>query len=129
MEKNMKVLMRWKGYAEPARRGEFIGTGRLYSRTVLEALNWQLFDRTKNTGMDWYSLQNAKRVGAKITPISAEKGLHALSLSTYRWGNLHTALGWKWLLQHPCVERVDKEPADAFVRKYFTEAINLFQEG
>jgi len=128
VEGNAKAMVRWKGYDEHARRGEFIGTGRLYSREVLDKLDWKLFDYTKDSGMDWYSLQNSKRVGATVVPIPADRHLHALSLSTYRWGNLHMAQGWKWLAQHPCCERVDREPMEAFIQKYFPEAVNLFQE-
>jgi hypothetical protein len=127
-EGNAKTMVRWKGYDEKARRGEFIGTGRLYSRAILDRLEWRLFDRTKNTGMDWYSLQNAMKAGAKVVAIPGDRHVHALSLSTYRWGNLHTAQGWKWLAQHPCCERVETENIGPFLSKYFPEAVNLFQE-
>ena len=62
---NEQGLFYWKGY-DNNRRGEPVGAGKVYSRKLLECLNWNVFDQPRDKGLDRISWQRVKQAKAKI---------------------------------------------------------------
>lgn len=120
---NSKRMIRWGGYTN-SRRGEPIGTGRLVGRKALDRINWQLFDKTRDKGMDESMMLALKPVAHKFNKlIHNHPGLNCLSISTYRWTNLHSFEGE---LLSPSSKVVDPKQV---IDRYFPEMDNLFNDG
>lgn len=79
----------WSGY-QNERIGEPVGTGRLISKKALDYLNWKLFDIEKNVGMDWCITQSINSLEGQFKYLNYNhQGMKCLSISTYKWNNLH----------------------------------------
>jgi len=65
----------WKGYTNN-RIGEPAGAGKVYTKTFLERINYNLFDTARDRGLDKISWNKVKRAKAKIHVTSLkENGL------------------------------------------------------
>jgi hypothetical protein len=120
--KNSKRMFHWGGYLGH-RKGEPIGTGRMVSRRALDLIGWKLFDTKLNIGMDGSMLSSVSRVKDQFKGlVFNHPSLKCLSVSTYRWENLHS------------FERESRLPQSKFcdpdkiIRAYFPEMENLFGE-
>lgn len=125
--KNQKQMIYWGGYLAD-RSDEPIGIGRLFSREILEVINWRLFDVTKDSSIDYCQMLALKAVEGmwpkdKLVCFNDSKEKASLSISTYRWKNKHNFSGEA---KYPTAKLI-KEP-DGVLQKYFKEAINLFNE-
>lgn len=125
--KNEKKLIWWGGYMED-RGNEPIGTGRLFSREILDIIDWRLFNITLNSSIDYCQMEALWAVKemwpeGKLVHFNSSKDIASLSTSTYRWPNKHD---FKGECKYPTA-RVISAP-DSVLSKYFKEAVNLFNE-
>lgn len=125
--KNEKKMIWWGGYKED-RGNEPIGTGRLFSREILDIMDWRLFDVTKDSSIDYCQMRALDAVGGmwpkgKLVNFNDSKDIASLSISTYRWKNKHDFAGES---KYPTAR--DIPLPDSILKKYFKEAINLFNE-
>lgn len=83
-------LVHWKGYAgyRAERAAESIGIGRMLSRRLLEAMDWQPFSPVLDNSLDRSMKDRAKKVGYTDFMVHEYK-LKALSISTNLWVNKH----------------------------------------
>jgi hypothetical protein len=83
-------LCHWKGYKKqrPERADETIGIGRMLSRRLLDAMQWQPFNPILNNSLDRSMKDNAKKLGFVDFMVHDDR-LKALSISTNRWINKH----------------------------------------
>ena len=125
--KNEKRMIWWGGYKED-RGNEPIGTGRLFSREILDVLDWRLFDITKDSSIDYCQMLALEAVSGmwpegKLVHFNESREIASLSISTYRWGNKHSFANES---KYPTA-KVILSP-DNILKKYFKEAVNLFNE-
>lgn len=121
-ENGTKIKMcDWKGYTvESGRYLESIGAGRLYSRSILEKLNFELFDNNALSGMDNYSMKRVINAGGKIKAINDDE-IQALSISTDQWENKHK---YAHVLDNE--NQLPLEKTMEFINKWFPEALKIF---
>ena len=120
-------LIAWNGYTLGSGRAcEPIGAGRLFSRRVLDKIDWKLYNTTKNNNMDHTSMNRILAAGGKVgyaTDLS--DSIMALSLSfPSLWGNLHgfdSLCGPQW-------NSVKIRNCDEIINDYFPDAIKSFSE-
>lgn len=60
----------WPGYPPGRRHGESIGAGRLYTRAALEAVDFELWPRTANFGLDRAATEKLRSVGAAASAVT-----------------------------------------------------------
>lgn len=123
---NKKEMIWWGGYLKE-RSEEPIGTGRLFSGKALDMMDWQLFDITKQSSIDFCQMVSLEGIrpqwGEKLVSYNASLDIGALSISTYRWRNKHD---FKRERKYPTARVIDNP--DIIIEKYFPEALNLFNE-
>lgn len=119
---NATRLYWWPGYTGK-RRGEPIGTGRIVKRELLEKMNWEIFYRDYERSLDWSTTQLIEKTGEKMMCYEGE--LKGMSISTYRWPNMHSFRG---LMRTDKVEWYNDSRIAEFIPKYFPEGINLFND-
>jgi len=120
--KNQKRMFHWGGYVGE-RKGEPIGTGRMISRKALDLVNWSLFDINLSMGMDGSMLKHLAPAARYFKAlVFNHPDLKCLSISTYRWENLHN---YEKESCYPTSKSVD---ADAIIDEFFPEMHNLFNE-
>lgn len=119
-EKEMRAV-HWPGYTRQDRYGESIGIGRLLSRRILDSIDWQPFDATKDNSMDSCMQQKVLAAGGKVH-LLASSLIKSLSISTYAWPNKHQFFQ-HWTGQLPSEKILN---VDEFVRKHFPEAYEIF---
>ena len=94
--KNVKRAVFWKGYVNE-RKGEPGGIGRVLSRSALDMMGWNVFDTDINSSLDGSSMRHlnklAPRWGDKLVGNVTSPEIMSVSISTYRWENMHK----KWL--------------------------------
>ena len=79
----------WGGYEfGNIRHGEPIGGGRILSRRICEALNWELLDNDLDMSLDASSKRRVMEAGGSIKCIT-DPSIRLLSISTDRWPNMH----------------------------------------
>jgi len=54
------LLVQWHGYKRQMRLGEPLGSGRCYSRSLLNRAEWKLWDSRKRESLDWSVTQRMK---------------------------------------------------------------------
>jgi hypothetical protein len=83
-------LCHWKGYKgfRPERADESIGIGRMLSRRLMVALDWQPFDPIRDDSLDWSMKMRSKKHGYTDFMVHDHR-LKALSLSTDLWPQKH----------------------------------------
>ena len=75
-------MIRWFGYHNH-RRGESIGSGRCYSRRLLDRAGWSLWNGSLQKGLDWSVTQKLSRITKKQKIVTlAEAGGAHLGLKT-----------------------------------------------
>jgi hypothetical protein len=117
-----KRMIHWAGYFG-SREGEPIGTGRVISAKALDMINWQLIDKTINSSIDYSICKSLEPVRPNFTKlIHNQKGLKCLSISTYKWENMHK---FERELLSPKAALIN---ADEIIKEYFPEMFNLFKE-
>lgn len=77
----------WPGY-NGSRKDETIGIGRMLSRKLLDKIDWQPFDSTKDSSLDRSMKDKAKAVGVSDYHVNDDR-IKCVSISTNRWVNLH----------------------------------------
>jgi hypothetical protein len=119
---NKKRMIHWAGYFG-SREGEPIGTGRVISAKALDLINWQLINKSINSSIDYSICQSLEPVRPHFTKlIHNQKGLKCLSISTYKWENMHK---FERELMSPKAKLIN---ADEIIKEYFPEMFNLFKE-
>lgn len=108
-------------------RLEVVGIGRLFGKKVLDMLDWQIFDTTINSSLDYSQMKalwsiKDKWKGLMISHNKTEE-IKSVSISTYRWPNKHNFEKEK----HYTTARILNKP-EKFLSTYFPELINLFNE-
>lgn len=83
-EKKNKLLY-WSGY-QGGRSIEPIGVGRLISAKFLDSVNWQIFDATIKTSLDYSTIQRIKWGGGTIN-VSDNDSVSSIRISTDLWKN------------------------------------------
>jgi len=119
---NATRLYWWHGYTGK-RAGEAIGTGRIIKRELLDRMGWEIFYRDYKRSLDWSTVQLIEAAGAKMVCYEGE--LKGMSISTYRWPNMHSFRG---LIRTDKVEWYNDARIAEFIPKYFPEGINLFRD-
>jgi hypothetical protein len=56
-----RKMVHWLGYNTSMRKGEPLGSGRCYSRSLLDRVNWRLWDSRKRESLDWSVTQRLKQ--------------------------------------------------------------------
>lgn len=82
-------LVHWKGYKDSLRHNEPIGIGRFLNREFMDVMNWNPFNPTINSGLDWSMWIKAMRTNQKIGILECDKSVQLLSISTNKWSNKH----------------------------------------
>lgn len=119
---NKKQMVHWIGYANN-RKGEPLGTGRMISAKAMDLIDWQLINKSINSSIDYSICQNLLPVEKHFTKLIQNiPNLVSLSISTYKWSNMHN---FERECTNPGTYQVDH---DAMIRKYFPEMFNLFSE-
>jgi len=118
-------LVNWKGYKgyRADRHDETIGVGRMLSRRLLDAIDWQPFNSLLDNSLDRSMKDNAKAAGFSDYMVH-DNSLKALSLSTDLWINKHKF----WMhcdnkIHYIPSERI--ENAEGWLQDNFPEAIEL----
>ncbi len=76
-------LIQWHGYKRALRRGEPLGSGRCYSRALLDRAEWRLWDSRKRNSLDWSVTQRMKHLKPKTCFGPMESwGIRHLGLKT-----------------------------------------------
>lgn len=83
-----RILLHWGGYYK-ARRGDMLGAGRLLSASILNKVNWQIYDTSLNSGLDKSMTKILKAVGAKFYTIPPMAEQKILKVSSYKWENIN----------------------------------------
>ena len=65
-------LYYWQGY-QNQRKGEPCGAGKIYAKSFLEKLNYNLFGEVANKGLDGISWRRVKKTSAKILVTSLKE--------------------------------------------------------
>ena len=114
-------VVNWKGYTGP-RADETIGIGRILSREVLDKINWEPFDSTKDNSMDRAMKDKCAKHGYKDVFIHDDR-LVCASISTHRWVNKHQfETHWNNLM--PSEKILECQP---FLNQHFPEAYQLLK--
>lgn len=104
---NNKKMVFWNGYTPWTnyRTMEPIGAGRLISKTILNKVDWQIYNTKAKKSMDFHSLLTILMAGGDVEMIEDPcNSVMALSLSFgHLWGNLHS---FKELSCYPTSKRV-----------------------
>ena len=82
-------LVHWKGYKHNMRHNEPIGIGRFLNREFMDAINWNPFNPTINSGLDWSMWIKAMKTNQKIGILECDNSVQLLSISTNKWSNKH----------------------------------------
>ena len=114
-------IIYWPRYTVKNRVEEPIGAGRIISREILDALNWQIFDKTKRASMDFTCWKRILALGGRVFN-SERADIRALSISCPMWGNLHR-FGTMHKKNRILVE---EERPDDILEKLFPDALTLF---
>jgi len=120
---NTVRLYWWPGYTGPTRKGEPIGTGRIIKRELLERMNWEMFYRDYRKSLDWSTARLIEAAGEKMVCYTGD--LKGLSISTYRWKNMHDFRG---LVRSSKVDWYTEFDTKEFIATYFPEGVNLFND-
>lgn len=108
----------WAGYTGD-RASESIGIGRMLSAKLLELINWQPFDATKNSSMD--SSMKARCAAVGYHDYFVREDTTAISISTDKWENLHSFDDhWKGKLPSQVVDANE-------LLEQFPEAYQIFK--
>jgi hypothetical protein len=87
--RNKKRAIHWKGYVGP-RKGELVGTGRMINSKALDLINWRLINPNIDLGIDASMMKNLMLTRHRFKKfIYTGKDQSCLSISTYKWANLH----------------------------------------
>ena len=79
----------WSGY-EGHRKGEPVGAGKVYSKKFLERIQYNLFNESRNRGLDGISWRRCKAANAKIHLTTLKE--HGLNLTDVKDGEGMTEL-------------------------------------
>lgn len=116
-----KRLVHWPGYLKGTRKDEPIGIGRIISARILEKMGWEPFDRTKDHSMDAQMHSKVLDNGGSVK--SFEDDVHAMSISTNLWNNLHKFnMHWDNILPST---KIHGDDMNEFINKYFPDIENL----
>ena len=113
---NSKRMFYWPGY-RGGRSREPIGMGRLISSRFLDKINWQIFDRNINKGLDFSTMRIININGGKVNA-SRFDIIPVLRISSYKYRQ-HDS--YDRLLRHP--KAVNIEDIDKFLQTYFPDAL------
>ncbi|HYF69098.1 MAG TPA: glycosyltransferase family A protein [Ohtaekwangia sp.] len=118
-------LCHWSGYAfcRPERADETIGIGRMLSRRLLDALNWEPFSPILKNSLDRSMKDRAKTKGY-VDHMVMDSRLKAMSLSTSLWPNKHR-FSDHW--EPNGRAKSARMLPDEFLRYNFPEAIELYE--
>lgn len=114
-------LCHWSGYKgyRAERADETIGIGRMLSRRLLVAIDWQPFNPILHNSLDRSMKDKAKSFGYTDIMIHDDR-LKALSISTNQWVNKHQfAMHWTGMIPS---EKIEPEP---FLTENFPEIYNV----
>lgn len=112
-------IVYWPGYVGE-RSNESIGIGRMLSAKLLDLINWQPLDPTKDRSMD--ACMKAKCAAVGYHDFFVREDIKAMSISTDQWGNMHQ-FAQHWNNELPSDKIAD---VDAFL-KDFPEAYQIFK--
>lgn len=102
------------------RQMEPIGTGRIYGRRILDALNWHVFDVERKSSLDGGSYKRMLAAGAMVRLID-DTDQHVLLLKG------------PWECKHPYKEPINEveeeqiEDAESWIKKYFPNTRNVIE--
>lgn len=71
----------WAGYTDQLRTGEPAGSGRLFSREVLEKLNWTLWDHEARRGLDGHAYRRMLHGGVRFDDIHSSRAVGGLAVA------------------------------------------------
>ena len=118
-----KRLCYWPGYLTGPRAEEPIGIGRVISARVLDKIDWQPFENSRENSMDWFMYDRILNNAGKVKIMTED--VHSMAISTNLWPNKHSFdTHWRGQLKSDKIK--DK---DTFLNKYFPDAINLNLKG
>lgn len=118
---NLLSAYYWPGYTGN-REGESIGAGRVIKKSVLDKVDWQLFDRSYDNSLDYSTTQIL--TAAKEEIVCCDNPPIGISISTYKWKNKHN---FKQLLRSSMVSRWKEAKVIEFMKQHFPEGVNLFE--
>lgn len=119
-------LMKWNGYKgyRDERADETIGSGRMLSRRLIEALDWKPFDPTWDNSLDRSMKDKSKPYGYPDFMVHDDR-LKSLSISTNRWPNKHIfEMHWDGRIPSEKINEPDK-----WIDHNFPEVKLIFQNG
>lgn len=112
-------IVYWPGYVGE-RSNESIGIGRMLSKKLLDLIDWQPFDSTKDSSMDASMKQKCAAVG--YHDFFVREDVKAMSISTDMWDNMHKFEDhWSGKLPSDKIENVEE------FLKQFPEAYQIFK--
>lgn len=112
-------IVYWPGYVGE-RSNESIGIGRMLSKKLLDLIDWQPFDPTKQSSMDAHMKKKCAAVG--YNDFFVREDIKAMSISTDMWDNMHKFEDhWSGRLPSDKIEDVDN------FLKQFPEAYQIFK--
>lgn len=114
-----ETILLWNGYDKkltPHRYNEPIGAGRIFSKKILDTLNWKIFE-DKNSCLDYISYQKVTKLKGKIKIL--DENLYCIGLSHYRYEYKHNKTGFK---TYPTVSVVQNSELQKLA--IFRQAIN-----
>lgn len=87
-DKNTYRFCHWMGYEDKRRIDEPIGIGRILSARILDKMNWRPIQDDLNSSIDYSMYNRILGAGGKVKIVN-DPGIHSLSISTYKWPNMH----------------------------------------
>lgn len=124
---NVIRLVHWKGYKgyREERADETIGSGRMLSRRLLDAIHWQPFKPTLNASLD-RSMKDLSKLKGYTDFMVHDERLKSLSISTHLWPNKHNFdMHWGTHPRHYIPStKMNPEP---FISYHFPEINQLFE--
>lgn len=117
--------MHWKGYDgyRPARALETIGSGRMLSRSVMDALSWEPFDPLLDNSLDWSMKNRAALVGYTDFMVR-DTSFKSLSLSTPLWKQKHVfEMHWDGRIPSEVIHNPEQ-----WLSEYFPEVLELHEK-
>ena len=105
------------GYVGTDREGESVGGGRLLSRKLLDKIKFTPFKEDEDNSMDWWMLQKAQGVNAKIKTFTGGSG-NILAFSSNLWKTKHA-------FDVDATSYLENGDADDFLTKHFPDAYSV----
>ena len=111
-----KRLFYWPGY-KGSRSLEPIGMGRLISKSFLDKVNWQIFDKNSNSGLDHSTMRIIGRNSGKVN-INRSPDIKSMRISSYKYVQKDS---YDRLRRHPGAKEINN--INEFLALNFPEAL------